>query len=149
MQQFISLLIILPLSLWVSCEDESKNITTSIYGLWEWKYLDSSGTWLEISPSDWWSNISAESYSERFLENSNSDSSCFTDWEIIKDSLWNVAVDWNINGEDSATLIIYLEPPIKSSYKVHDDTLYWYFNDPEPSVKAVKIQSYDFTPVCE
>ena len=142
------LLLILPLLIWISCEDSSKDDSSSIYGLWEWRYTY-TGNWDELSPTDWWSDISAESYSERFLQNANSDSSCYTEWEIIKDSLGSAAVDWDIIGDDSAALTIYWDDPVTVTFKTHDDTLYWYWDGSEASAKAIRIESYDFTPICE
>ena len=60
---------------------------------------------------------------------------------------------WEIFGEDSATLILFLEDDdFMVIFKAVEDTLYWYNSiqgNSYPISKAVRIESHDFSPLCE
>ena len=151
MKRFLPLLIILPLLVWFACEDESEG-EAPIYGLWEWRYYynDNSDSWDTTETATWWSLLSEENYFERYLNNFDTDSSCYSDWAIVN------STSWEISAEDSATLTIivstapYDETVI--SMKAVEDRLYWYYHyDDGPYLLfiAVRIDSYDFTPLCQ
>ena len=62
------LLFIIPLLIWVSCEDESKDESSSIIGLWaERSWFDDDGVEVELDEEVFWVDISAENYSEILL----------------------------------------------------------------------------------
>ena len=62
------LLFIIPLLIWVSCEDESKDESSSIIGLWaERSWFDDDGVEVELDEEVFWVDISAENYSEIHL----------------------------------------------------------------------------------
>ena len=62
------LLFIIPLLIWVSCEDESKDESSSIIGLWvERSWFDDDGVEVEEDEDQFWVDISAENYSEILL----------------------------------------------------------------------------------
>ena len=145
------LLFILPLLLWVACEDESEG-EAPIYGLWEWRYYynDNSDSWDTTETATWWSLLSEENYFERYLNNFDTDSSCYSDWAIVN------STSWEISAEDSATLIFFFPTDeVVISMKAVEDSLYWYFHhyvDFDVQYlyyKAVRIDSYDFSPLCE
>ena len=151
-------LLIIPLLIWVACEDSSKDDSSSIYGLWEWRYNydGPSGNWVDFPGYEWWSKLSAENYSERFLFYANSDSSCFSDWSIIDDSSGIYSASWDIFGEDSAAITLYMDDGViaaVASFKAYDDTLIRYViitgDEKRMELKAIRVESYDFTPICE
>ena len=158
MKRFLPLLLILPLLLWFACEDESEGESEGeapIYGLWEWRYYHSDNNSWDTTPLDtatWWSLLSEENYFERYLNNFDTDSSCYSDW-AINNSIIN---SWEISAEDSATLTLLLtDLEIVISMKAVEDSLNWYFHDyidfdvQYLYYKAVRIDSYDFTPLCQ
>ena len=64
------LLFIIPLLIWVSCEDESKDDSSSIIGLWEERIWHDDGGDIVLDPAEifFWLDISADSYSEIILD---------------------------------------------------------------------------------
>ena len=68
----------------------------------------------------------------------------------------SIITSWEISAEDSATLILFLtDSEVVISMKAVEDSLYWYFHDNDDFdvqylySKAVRIDSYDFTPLCQ
>ena len=127
----------------------------TIYGLWEYRfsYNEFENEWEELN-APIWSSISEENHKERFSQYSNSDSLCYTDWIIIDNS--SESRSWSIVGEDSATAYIYwdtesAEDDFIATFKAYEDTLICYVsygNVPVTTTKAIKIDSFDFYPVC-
>jgi len=161
MKRFLPLLIILPLLFWLGCEDESEGGTipddAPIYGLWEWRYYYNQefDDWEEITTINWWSLLSEENYSENFLLNFDTDSACYSDWIIVDDGSTSVGIptNWEISAEDSATITLLWNSEDPDDYfeiglKAVEDTLYFYIHN-QLSSKAIRIDSYDFTPLCE
>ena len=166
-----TLLIILPLLLFVGCEDEKEGDSTPadvpIYGLWEWTHFYMDSSWSLITPHFWFSLISEESYSERFLKHADSDSACYGDWSILTDSSYYFndsyyPSSWEISSGDSATAMVYTDTSTMfdgdydyvMTLKAVEDTLYmynYYLIDDIPDLisKAVRIEFHDFTPECE
>ena len=72
------LLFIIPLLIWVSCEDESKDDSSSIIGLWEERIWHDDGGDIVLDSDEivFWLDISADSYSEIILD----DYVGFTNW---------------------------------------------------------------------
>ena len=158
MDKSIIVLLTLTMSLVsISCEDESEGeapiygLEAPIYGLWEWRYYynDNSNSWDTTETDTAWSLLSEENYTERYLRHPDTDSSCYTDWGI-NNSIIN---SWEISAEDSATLTLHLtDLEIVISMKAVEDRLYWYYHyDDGPYLLfiAVRIDSYDFTPLCQ
>ena len=156
MDKSIIVLLTLTMSLVsISCEDESEGESEGeapIYGLWEWRYYynDNSDSWDTTETATWWSLLSEENYFERYLNNFDTDSSCYSDWAIVN------STSWEISAEDSATLIFFFPTDeVVISMKAVEDSLYWYFHhyvDFDVQYlyyKAVRIDSYDFSPLCE
>ena len=161
MDKSIIVLLTLTMSLVsISCEDESEGESEGeapIYGLWEWRYYynDNSDSWDTTETATWWSLLSEENYFERYLNNFDTDSSCYSDWGSNN----SVINSWEISAEDSATLTIIVSTApydeVVISMKAVEDSLYWYFHhyvDFDVQYlyyKAVRIDSYDFSPLCE
>ena len=158
MDKSIIVLLTLTMSLVsISCEDESEGeapiygLEAPIYGLWEWRYYynDNSNSWDTTETDTAWSLLSEENYFERYLNNFDTDSSCYSDWAI------NNSTSWEISAEDSATLILFITDEYVISMKAVEDSLYWYYHDNDDFdvqylySKAVRIDSYDFTPLCQ
>ena len=97
------LLFILTLLILVSCEDEGTGDEPLIAGIYESRYYydDSQGLYIEEDPT-WgsWAKISKKNFSSRLSFFANTDSACYTDWDVSD-------ADWEIIGEDSATLTYY------------------------------------------
>ena len=156
------LLLILPLLFWLGCEDESEDESEDdsiapIYGLWEWRYFYNED-WEESTTINWWSLLSEDNYSERYLHDIDTDSACYSDWSIVDDdsTSWGVPSSWEISGEDSATVKLYWDEDSLVWYvaglKAVEDTLYWYHHMDDLnmlSAIAVRIESHDFTPECD
>ena len=156
------ILLILPLLFWLGCEDESEDESEDdsiapIYGLWEWRYFYNED-WEESTTINWWSLLSEDNYSERYLHDIDTDSACYSDWFIVDDDSTSSGTtsSWEIFGEDSATLILFLEDigldDFMVIFKAVEDTLYWYNSiqgNSYPISKAVRIESHDFSPLCE
>ena len=90
--------------------------------------------------------LSEENYFERYLNNFDTDSSCYSDWAI------NNSTSWEISAEDSATLILFITDEYVISMKAVEDSLYWYYHTDDVQYLyfiAVRIDSYDFTPLCQ
>jgi hypothetical protein len=81
------------------------------------------------------------------------DSSCYNVSTIVNDSIngWHASFDFF--GEDSAALVYNEEMFETLSFKAYDDSAYVYIADDETPpyllLKLIRIESYDFTPVCE
>ncbi len=153
------LLLILPLLFWLGCEDEGVDDSIApIYGLWEWRYYYVNDSLITYEPVRWWSLLSEDNYSERVLHDIDTDSACYSDWFIVDDDSTSSGTtsSWEIFGEDSATLILFLEDigldDFMVIFKAVEDTLYWYNSiqgNSYPISKAVRIESHDFSPLCE
>ena len=154
------LLLILPLLFWLGCEDEGVDDSIApIYGLWEWRYYYVNDSLITYEPVRWWSLLSEDNYSERFLHDIDTDSACYSDWSIVDDdsTSWGVPSSWEISGEDSATVKLYWDEENEdyifvASLKAVEDTLYWYHHMDDLnmlSAIAVRIESHDFTPECD
>jgi len=150
------LLLILPLLFWLGCEDEGVDDSIApIYGLWEWRYYYVNDSLITYEPVRWWSLLSEDNYSERYLHDIDTDSACYSDWFIVDDDSTSSGTtsSWEIFGEDSATLILFLEDDdFMVIFKAVEDTLYWYNSiqgNSYPISKAVRIESHDFSPLCE
>ena len=149
------LLFILPLLIWVSCEDENAGDEPLIAGIWEQRYYydDSEGLYLENQLDGYrsWEKISKKNLSSRFSFFANTDSACYTDWVVSDD-------DWEIIGEDSATLTYYFESLDLYdvwAYKLVEDTLYSFNYSMDGTVsipmgKSIRADSHDFSlsPLC-
>ena len=86
---------------------------------------------------------------ERFSQYSNTDSICYSDWTVIDNS--SKSRSWSINGDDSATVNIYWDMDVVTTFKAYEDTLIVYTsygNIPVGRSKAIKIDSFNFTPIC-
>ena len=138
----------------ISCEDESEG-EAPIYGLWEWRYYynDNSNSWDTTETATWWSLLSEENYFERYLNNFDTDSSCYSDWAIVN------STSWEISAEDSATIMVHTDTStmfdgdynLVITLKAVEDTLYWYdYSDDifELRSKGIRIDSFDFSPLC-
>ena len=162
MDKSIIVLLTLTMSLVsISCEDESEGeapiygLEAPIYGLWEWRYYHSDNNSWDTTPLDtatWWSLLSEENYTERYLLNFDTDSSCYSDWGSNN----SVINSWEISAEDSATITVFhTSSEVVISLKAVEDSLYWYYHDNDDFdvqylySKAVRIDSYDFTPLCQ
>ena len=154
------LLLILPLLFWLGCEDEGVDDSIApIYGLWEWRYYYVNDSLITYEPVRWWSLLSEDNYSERFLHDIDTDSACYSDWSIVDDdsTSWGVPSSWEISGEDSATVKLHWDEENEdyifvASLKAVEDTLYWYHHMDDLnmlSAIAVRIESHDFTPECD
>ena len=86
---------------------------------------------------------------ERFSQYSNTDSICYSDWTVIGNS--SESRSWSIDGDDSATVHIYWDMEVVTTFKAYKDTLIInvsYGNIPVTREKAIKIDSFDFSPSC-
>ena len=147
------LLFILPLLIWVSCEDENAGDESLIAGIYESRYYydDSQGLYIEEDPA-WgsWTKISKKNISFRLSYFANTDSACYTDWDVSDG-------DWEIIGEDSATSTKYHESwdlYDVFAYKLVEDTLYSYNYSIDGTVslqldKSIRADSHDFSPSCD
>jgi hypothetical protein len=148
------LLFILPLLIWVSCEDENAGDEPLIAGIYESRfyYDDSQGLYIEEDPTwGYWEKISKMNISSRLSFFANTDSACYTDWDVSD-------ADWEIIGEDSATLTYYYESWDLYdiwTYKLVEDTLYSYNISIDGEVifpigKSIRADSHDFSlsPLC-
>ena len=149
------LLFILPLLIWVSCEDENAGDEPLIAGIYEsgYYYDDSQGLYIEEDPT-WgsWAKISKKNFSSRLSFFANTDSACYTDWDVSD-------ADWEIIGEDSATSTKYRESSDLYdvfAYKLVEDTLYSYNYSIDGTVsfpldKSIRADSHDFSlsPLCD
>ena len=154
MKRFLPLLI-LPLLIWISCEDESTGDEPLIAGIYESRYYYNSleGLYIEEDPA-WgsWTKISKKIISFRLSYFANTDSACYTDWDVSDG-------DWEIIGEDSATSTNYYESwdlYDVFAYKLVEDTLYSYNYSIDGTVsfplgKSIRIRadSYNFSPSCD
>ena len=143
------LLFIIPLLIWVSCEDEnceceSTDESSSIIGLWEERiwYPDGIEEVLDSDDVSWWFDISAESYTQIISDelyvgftnwavgepnNFNDDEDCAEMWQ---------AGEWNDIACDEERPFIMeidslLNDPVLESYFVSVDSLggsYYYFS---------------------
>ena len=96
-----------------------------------------------------WALISEQFYKERLSQYSNTDSTCFSDWTVIDNS--SVSRSWSINGDDSATANIYWDMEVTTTFKAYKDTLIInvsFDNILVSKDKAIKINSFNFNPVC-
>ena len=148
------LLFIVPLLIWVSCEDENAGDEPLIAGIWESRYYydDSQGLYIEEDPT-WgsWEKISKKDIFSRFSFYTNTDSACYSDWDASDG-------DWEIIGEDSATLTYYYESLDLYdvwAYKLVEDTLYSFNYSMDGTVsfplgKSIRADSHDFSlsPLC-
>ena len=149
------LLFILPLLIWVSCEDENAGDEPLIAGIYESRYYYDSleGLYLENQLDGFrsWSKLSNKNISSRYSFFANTDSACYTDWDVSDG-------DWEIIGEDSATLTYYYESMDYYdvfTYKLVEDTLYTYNISIGGEVfipvdKNIRADSHDFSlsPLC-
>ena len=149
------LLLIIPLLIWVSCEDENPGDESLIAGIYESRYYYNSleGLYIEEDPA-WgsWTKISKKNISFRLSYFANTDSACYTDWDVSDG-------DWEIIGEDSATSTNYYESwdlYDVFAYKLVEDTLYSYNYSIDGTVsfplgKSIRIRadSHDFSPSCD
>ena len=148
------LLFILPLLIWVSCEDENAGDEPLIAGIYESRfyYDDSQGLYIEEDPTwGYWEKISKKDIFSRFSVYTNTDSACYSDWDASDG-------DWEIIGEDSATLTYYFESLDLYdvwAYKLVEDTLYSYNISIDGEVifpigKSIRADSHDFSlsPLC-
>ena len=79
----------------------------------------------------------------------NTDLACYTDWDVSDG-------DWEIIGEDSATLTYYYESLDLYdvwAYKLVEDTLYSFNYSMDGTVsfplgKSIRADSHDFSPLC-
>ena len=150
------LIFIVPLLIWVSCEDENAGDEPLIAGIWESRYYydDSEGLYLENQVDYFrsWRKISKKNTSSRMLFFANTDSACYTGWDVSDG-------DWEIIGEDSATSTKYRESSDLYdvfAYKLVEDTLYSYNYSIDGTVsfplgKSIRIRadSYNFSPSCD
>ena len=155
MKRFLPLLIILPLLFGVSCEDENAGDEPLIAGIWESRYYydDSEGLYLENQLDGFrsWEKISKKDIFSRFSFYTNTDSACYSDWDASDG-------DWEIIGEDSATLTYYYESLDLYdvwAYKLVEDTLYSFNYSMDGTVsipmgKYIRADSHDFSlsPLC-
>ena len=129
------LLFIIPLLIWVSCEDESKDESSSLIGLWaESIWYDDDG--IEEVDSDEiesWFDISSESYSEI----SRAEYVGFTNWAVGEPNNFNDGEDcaemwfggeWNdIDCDEERPFIMeidnLLDDPVLESHFVYVDSL--------------------------
>ena len=149
------LLFIVPLLIWVSCEDENAGDEPLIAGIWESRYYydDSEGLYLENQVDYFrsWRKISKKNTSSRMLFFANTDSACYTGWDVSDG-------DWEIIGEDSATSTKYYESLDLYdvwAYKLVEDTLYSFNYSMDGTVsfplgKSIRADSHDFSlsPLC-
>ena len=99
-----------------------------------------------------WTKISKKNISFRLSYFANTDSACYTDWDVSDG-------DWEIIGEDSATSTNYYESwnlYDVFAYKLVEDTLYSYNYSIDGTVsfplgKSIRIRadSHDFSPSCD
>ena len=154
MTKHLTLLPILGLAI-LGCKQSDTIENKTIYGLWEYRfsYDEFENEWEELN-TPIWSSISEEYHKERFSQYSNSDSICYSDWTVIDNS--SESSSWSIVGDDSATVYIYwdtksTEDDFIATFKAYEDTLICYVsygNLPVTITKAIKIDSFDFSPVC-
>ncbi len=138
----------------LACEDESTEVEPLISGIWESRYYydDLEGLYLENQGDNFrsWRKISKKNTSTRYSFFANTDSACYTDWNVSNG-------EWEIIGEDSATLTYYYESlDIYDiwTYRLVEDTLYSYniniFGTVFiPQGKSIREDSHDFSgPAC-
>jgi len=151
--QMIRHITLLLLILWLAvlgCNQSDTYKDKTIYGLWEYRfsYNEFENDWEEVN-SPLWALISEEFYKERFSQYSNTDSICYSDWTVIDNS--SESRSWAIDGDDSATVHIYWDMEVVTTFKAYKDTLIInvsYGNIPVTREKAIKIDSFDFSPLC-
>jgi len=148
------LLFILTLLILVSCEDEGIGGEPLIAGIYESRYYYDSleGLYLENQLDGFrsWSKLSNKNISSRYSFFANTDSACYTDWDVSDG-------DWEIIGEDSATSTKYHESwdlYDVFAYKLVEDTLYSYNYSIDGTVslpldKSIRADSHDFSPSCD
>ena len=96
-----------------------------------------------------WDLISEKFYKERFSQYSNTDSICYSYLTVIDNS--SELRGWSIDGDDSATVNIYWDIDVVTTFKAYQDTLIInvsFGNTPVNKDMAIKIGSFDFTPKC-
>ena len=146
---------------YLGCEDSESNEPESILlaGLWEWRYSydNENSNWVKNAEQlNWWSLISEDSYSERFSLFWDTDTLCYHKWIVWDDSTsdGNLITSYEIFEADSATITLYFNPETSDddvivSLKAIGDTLIFYDQTFNPSAKAIRIDSFDFTPICD
>ena len=160
MTKHLTLLLFIGLAFW-SCEDSESNEPESIElsGLWEWRYYydNEDSNWVKRTEQpNWWSLISEDSYSERFSRFWDTDTLCYQKWFVWDDSTsdGNLITSYEIFEADSATITLYFNPETSDddvivSFKAIGDTLICYGATFNPSFKAIRIDSFNFTPICD
>ena len=154
MRKYFSVLVCIGLAI-SGCNQSDSFKNKIIYGLWEYRfsYNEFENEWEELN-TPYWSFISKGSHKERLSRYSNSDSLCYLDWTVIDNS--SELRSWSIVGDDSATAYIYWDTESSAddfiaTFKAYEDTLICYVsykNEPVTISKAIKIDSFDFSPVC-
>ena len=149
MIKLLTLLSILCLT-FLGCDQSNIVENKTIYGLQEYRfsYNEFENDWEEVN-TPLWALISEEFYKERFSQYSNTDSVCYSDWTVIDNS--SESRSWSIDGDDSATVHIYWDMEVVTTFKAYQDTLIVNvsFGDTQVSRDmAIKIDSFDFSPIC-
>ena len=149
MIKLLTLLSILCLT-FLGCDQSNIVENKTIYGLQEYRfsYNEFENDWEEVN-TPLWALISEEFYKERFSQYSNTDSVCYSDCTVIDNS--SESRSWSINGDDSATANIYWDMEVTTTFKAYKDTLIIntsFGNILVSKDKAIKIDSFDFNPIC-
>ena len=148
MKRFLSLLVILPLLLWIACEDDSDE--NPLYGLWEVDQMGNYGTYgeylglVDVTQISSWFEITDDSYKQYDIGGTG-DSLCYlaSDPPVpavitnLGDGLYQI---------DLPTLDFGIE------IEIEGDRAFWNIDIDaydEPTMGARKIDSYDFTPLCQ
>jgi hypothetical protein len=126
----------------ITSETENDFISNMKEGVYE-----GAEVWIGFYDLDWegnWNWTSGET-----------DSFCYQFDTIVNDSIFGYPASFDFFGEDSATLAYTYEEGMFEifSYKAYGDSAYVYAQTDEipPFLisKLIRIESYDFTPVCE
>ena len=155
------LLPILLIGFW-SCEDSESNEPEPkvLSGIWEWRYYYDSeeSSWSLYSeqprnyPFNTWAFIDESSFRERWFL---TDYLCYSDWNTYIDSTSIFRLQFI--GEDSLSIMWRTEDDNPDndngvSYKAVEDSLYYTENGINGlstlMYKAIRIDTLDFTPLC-
>ena len=141
------LLLVLPILLWISCEDDKDE--NPLYGLWEFDQLytisgyDTLGL-VTVDEPTWWAEITENSYKDYF-KIGTADSICYIEgigYPIVISEL----------GENLYQLDLTNDNNIGLELEVDGNRLYFRMVNnaqDEPTASSIKIDSYDFTPLCD
>ena len=138
------LLLIIPLLIWVSCEDNDDS--HPLDGIWEFKSTEFNGDWVDWQGNFFWVTLTEDSYAERNSSFNPDSSVCY-----------NPAYEYPLEiskEEDNYRLEVFYVSETAGSFvfvcSLQDGILYWRSNgSTDWQYKLEKISSFDFTPLCE